>query len=301
MARKESIKRHFIIIDLLSKRSMSFEQIKEQLFRYEESLDYHYDISQRTFRRDCLEIEELWGVQIKYNNRSLQYEIIDNHQDSHLERLLESYTIMSALRNKDRIGKHLFLENRKSSGQNFFKGIFDAIENNSIITFDHTSYWKQPSFRTCVPKAIKESQNRFYLLAYDLDKKDFRNFGLDRIANLTIKEEKKQTPAIDVENYYQHSFGIETYGEPTKVILEFANEQKNYVKSLPLHKSQKIICESQHTFTVELFIHPTNDFLLEIMKNGPNCQIIEPISLREEAKQKALALYRMYYPNEKHL
>lgn len=294
MARKDFIERHLIIIDLLTTKPLNFYEIKEQLLRHEDSSDYQLNISQKTFKRDCQDILELWGVEIQYNKRSLVYEIVENYQDSLINRAVESYNIISALRKKDKIGKYLFLENRKASGSHFFNGLLKAIENNSIITFDHTSYWKQPSYRKCIPKAIKETQNRFYLIAFDLDKNDFRNFGLDRITNLTITKQSKETPKINIEQYYKNAFGIETYNDPVKIILEFDNDQKQYVESLPFHKSQRIIYSDDYIFRIELFIHPTNDFILEIMKYGPICEVIQPEFLREQVKQKVLKLYSIY-------
>lgn len=299
MARKDFIERHLIIIDLLNNKPLNFQELKDQLLRYENSSDYQLNISQKTFKRDCQDILDLWGVEIQYNKRTLVYEIIENHQDNLIDRAIESYNIISALRKKDKIGNYLFLENRKASGSHFFSGLLQAIEDSSIITFDHTSYWKQPSSRKCVPKAIKETQNRYYLIAFDLDKNDFRNFGLDRITNLMITKQTKQTPKINIEQYYKHAFGIETYNDPVKIILEFDNEQKQYVESLPFHKSQKMIYSDEYIFRIELFIYPTNDFILEIMKHGSVCEVIEPDFLREDVKSRVKDLYNVYHSIEK--
>lgn len=294
MAKVDFIERHLIIIDLLSNKPRNFNQIRSHLLRCENIASYQLDISQKTFKRDCHDILRLWGVEIQYNKKSLVYEIVENYQDTLIDRAIESYNIISALQKKDKIGKYFFLERRKSSGSQYFNGLIYAIENKLIITFDHTSYWKEPSKRKCIAKAIKESQNRFYLIAYDLNKKEFRNFGLDRITNLKITTNTTSSPNIDVEETYKNAFGIECYEKPTKIILEFDNEQKQYIQSLALHDSQRIILEQDNTFRLELFIHPTNDFILEIMKHGPNCEVIEPLSLREQVKHRVMALYNIY-------
>ena len=294
MARKDFIDRHFTIINLLNSRNMTFKEIKAQLIRYEEITSNNLDISQKTFKRDCDDILQMWGVEIKFNKSTNQYEIVYNHQDQILEKAIEFYNLIGALRKKDTIGKHLFLESRKANGNHLFGHLLQAIENNLIITFLHSSYFKKPSVRTCIPKAIKESQNRFYLVAYDLDKREFRNFGLDRITDLVITKDTKDSPRIDIEEFYKNSFGIETYGHPTNVILELNNEQKNYVKSLPFHSSQKITKEKNDTFTLELFVYPTNELILEIMKHGPNCEVIAPEFLREQVKQRIMRMYAMY-------
>src|SRR5690606_11842260 len=127
-------------------------------------------------------------------------------------------------------------------------------------------------------------------IAFDLDKKDFRNYGLDRISNFTITSEREKTPEINIEEFYQHAFGIECYHDPEKIVLEFVNDQKQYIKSLPLHISQKIIQENNETFTVELFMHPTNDFFMEIMRYGAICEVIAPAFLRDRIKHEVSLL-----------
>ncbi len=79
-----------------------------------------------------------------------------------------------------------------------------------------------------------------------------------------------------------------------EIILEFANDQKKYIQSLPLHASQKIIKENNETFTVELFMHPTNDFVMEILRYGAICEVIEPPFLRDRIKDEVKHLQEKY-------
>lgn len=294
MAKQDVIKRQFLIVEFLRKNPASFKQISNFLLNKQYELDYDLAISQRTFQRDCNEIESLWGVEIAFNKRENHYEIINNENDLHFDRIMEAFDTVAVLQKAKTIGGYLHLEKRKSKGTEYFNGILHAIQNQLVVTFQLKSYWQAASFRRCVPKAIKESQNRYYLIAYDLDKNDFRNFGLDRISDFTITSEKQKTPEINVEEFYQHAFGIECYHDPVKIILEFANDQKQYIQSLPLHTSQKIIKENNETFTVALFMHPTNDFVMEIMRYGAICEVIEPPFLRDRIKDEVKQLQEKY-------
>ncbi|WCM41591.1 WYL domain-containing protein [Flavobacterium sp. CBA20B-1] len=294
MAKQDVIKRQFLIVEFLRKNPASFKQISNFLLNKQYELDYDLAISQRTFQRDCNEIESLWGVEIAFNKRENHYEIINNENDLHFDRIMEAFDTVAVLQKAKTIGGYLHLEKRKSKGTEYFNGILHAIQNQLVVTFQLKSYWQAASFRRCVPKAIKESQNRYYLIAYDSDKNDFRNFGLDRISDFVITSEKQKTPEINVEAFYQHAFGIECYNDPVEIILEFANDQKKYIQSLPLHASQKIIKENNETFTVALFMHPTNDFVMEIMRYGAICEVIEPPFLRDRIKKEVMQLQEKY-------
>lgn len=294
MAKQDVIKRQFLIVEFLRNKPASFKQISNFLLNKQYELDYDLAISQRTFQKDCNEIESLWGVEIAFNKRENHYEIVNNENDLHFDRIIEAFDTVAVLQKSKTVRNYLYLEKRKSKGTEYFNGILHAIQNQLVVTFQLNSYWQAASFRRCVPKAIKESQNRYYLIAYDLDKNDFRNYGLDRISNFVITSEKQKTSEINVEAFYQHAFGIQCYNDPVEIILEFVNDQKKYIQSLPLHASQKIIKENNETFTVELFMHPTNDFVMEIMRYGAICEVIEPPFLRDRIKHEVRLLQEKY-------
>lgn len=294
MAKHDVIKRQFLIVEYLRKKPATFRQINDFLLKKQNETDYDLIISQRTFQRDCDEMLKLWGVEIAFNKRENYYEIVNDENNLYFDRIMEAFDTVAVLQKTKTVGNYLYLENRKSKGTEYFNGILHAIQNQLVVTFQLNSYWKPASFRRCVPKAIKESQNRYYLIAYDLDKNDFRNYGLDRISNFTITSDKQKTPDINVEEFYQHAFGIECYHDPLKIILEFVNDQKQYIKSLPLHTSQKIIQENNETFTIELFMHPTNDFVMEIMRYGAICEVKSPAFLRDRMKHEVRLLQEKY-------
>ena len=97
-----------------------------------------------------------------------------------------------------------------------------------------------------------------------------------------------------MEEYYSTAFGIETYNQAEKIILKFDNSQKKYVSSLPFHVSQKIIEENKNTFLIELYLHPTHDFKMEILRFGNWCEVIEPIWYRNEIMETVELMSKKY-------
>lgn len=295
MAIQDTIKRQFLIIEFLRKYPATFQEIDDYLQQKELEIGYKLSISQRTFQRDCIEILSLWDIEIGFNKRENKYEIKEDETTPYFNRVMEAFDIVRVLQQSKKVGQYLYLEKRKSKGTELFSEIFYAIENNLSVKFQHKNYWfGTRTDRYVVPLAIKESQNRYYLIAWDLNKKDFRSFGVDRINDLVITDQKNSAPKIDIEEYYQYSFGIERYKEPVKIVLEFDIAQKEYVNSLPLHSSQRITRENGSTFILELLIHPTNDFIMEILRYGSICEVLEPQELREEVKERIKQVYAKY-------
>lgn len=295
MAIRDTIKRHLTIIKLLRKNSFSLKQVIDHLNDESNSTGYDLIRSEKTFKRDRDDIEEIWGIVIEHNRRENVYEIVHDDSDILSERLIETLDMVSVLNRSRNVSKYIYLENRKSNGIMYFNDILYAIENQLALEFTLNSYWSESSKRKCVPKAIKETHNRYYLIAWDLDKKEFRNFGLDRITDFKLTYQPTESPAIDIAKFYEHAFGIECYNDPQKIILKFHKSQKAYLESLPLHTSQTIVDLNDDFIQVELFVHPTNELVMEIMKYGAICEVIEPQLLKEQVKEKVKEFYTIYF------
>lgn len=61
---------------------------------------------------------------------------------------------------------------------------------------------------------------------------------------------------------------------------------KHYLRDLPLHESQKEAERTEEYSIFEFHLRPTFDFLKEILWNGEEVEIIEPLWLRNEMAGK---------------
>ncbi len=95
---------------------------------------------------------------------------------------------------------------------------------------------------------------------------------------------------------FKHSFGVIFENKPPeKIVLEFSSFQANYIKSLPLHSSQKIISEDDGRCLIELYIYPTYDFIIELLSLADEVKVLEPKSLVDEVKQSLRNTLDNYY------
>ena len=295
MAKREYIQRHLLVIKRLKSKPSTFEELKKYLLQQQEVTGDNFDISQRTFQRDIKESNSIYGIEIKHNKKEGWYEIGEEDQEKPFERIIEAFETLSALNFSNHVSNKLILEKKANKGTEHMHGLLYAIENNLEITIVHQSYWKEESEkRTLQPIAIKEAQNRWYLICFDSVKKDFRNFGLDRIVNMEITTQKFKPMAYDATAYYQYAFGIETYEPAQTIKLTFNVYQAQYIKSLPLHASQQIVFENEEICRFEYFMHPTNDFIMEIMKYGESVKVEEPDSLRDNVKSRIEKMLELY-------
>jgi proteasome accessory factor B len=297
MAKVGFYKRYLYIVDRLKSVPSNFQDLHKYVMAKlaNDDLDANFEYSTRTFDRDKKDILDLFGILVQYNRKDKVYYIEEGIEDPSVSRMIEAFSIHQALKEGNKIAPSIYLESRKASGTNLINGILYAIQNNFQITFTHTKFWDMEiTQRTVKPIAIKESQHRWYLIAQDNKDGNIKNFGFDRISNLRISDTKFKSVVFDVEKAYQHAFGIETYESEEKVVLQFSWQQGNYIKSFPLHTSQKIITDTEIKLVIELYIHPTNDIVMELMKYGSEVKILEPKSLQNEIKRRIVEVTKLY-------
>ncbi len=297
MAKVGFYKRYLYIVDRLRTVPSNFQDLHKYVMTKLENddLDNNLEYSSRTFDRDKKDILDLFGILIQYNRKDKVYYIDEEVDDPSVSRMIEAFSIHQALKEGNQISPSIFLENRKASGTHLINGILYAIQNHLQISFTHTKFWDMKiSQRTVKPIAIKESQHRWYLIAEDNKDGRIKNFGFDRINDLKILDTKFKPITHNVTKTYQHAFGIETYEPAQKVVLEFSWQQGNYIKSFPLHHSQKVISDSEDGLLLEMFVHPTTDLVMELLKYGSEVEVIEPHKLREELKERINRMVKVY-------
>ena len=291
-------KRYLYVIDRLRNIPCSFNELQEHVKRKlaNDDIDTAFEYAVRTFERDKKDIATLFGITIQYNRKEKNYFIDEEEiEDQSVTRMIDAFSIHHALQQGNKLSPSIFLEKRKSLGTEHINGIIHAIQNCFILQFTHQKHWDDfNTQREVKPIAVKESQQRWYLVA--LDKKDniVKTFGLDRISNLKITDTKFKPINYNVEKEFQHAFGVVTNSPVEEIILEFSDKQGNYIKTFPLHKSQRIFEETEDTILLEINIHTTNDIIMELLKYGANVKIIEPESLITTMKEKIEEMSNLY-------
>lgn len=287
MSKKQFLRRHILIIGKLRKKPADFDEIDRYLQLQSEIEGENYNLTIRTFQRDIKEIQSLYNIDITYNRSEAVYEITEDANEERNERLFESFELYNALNVSDNLSRDIIFEKRRPLGTENLHGLLHSIKNKLQIAFKYEKYWGENNgieARNVSPLALKESRYRWYLIA--LDKKDghIKSFGLDRISDLEISSIKfNHTENEKVDSLFKYSFGVTNDpGIPEKIILSLSPGQGRYIKSLPLHSSQKEILSNDKEYRIELMIHPTYDFIMEILSLGREVKVIKPESLQLE-------------------
>lgn len=288
MSKREAIMRYGLIIRLLRKRPASFKEINDYLERESQLQGYNLTVSKRTYQRDLDEIRSLYNIDIQFDFSKLHYFIeYEENEDANVN-LLEAFDTFNAFRLTDRIASHVYFEKRKPRGTENLYGLIHAIENRIMVGFNYFKFYNnEKSSRKVAPLALKEYRNRWYLLAKGEKDEVVKSFGLDRISNLEISQDKiNDTIDFDADKHYKYCFGVISPDkeEPEDILLLFTTFQWQYIKSMPLHHTQQKVKEDEKGVYVRLRLFITHDFIMELLSMGANIEVIEPSILREQIK-----------------
>ncbi len=290
MAKREQMFRLMNISNYLKSKPNGVTFREVQLYLEEKYNDGGFDsdlaFSEKTFKRDRKLLCDLFNIETKFNRSTMLYQIVDDVEFN--QTIFDILILMNAYKKTSDQTNILLFEKRQASGLENLDGFIYAIKNSKIISCTYTKYWEGiPIEKVLEPYAVKEFRNRWYLIAKDRNDKDFtlKTYGLDRIKNLEIHSSTFiKNNDVNIEEMFVNSFGImSTLGkEPIKITLSLIPMQGMYVKSLPIHHSQKILIDNQNELKLELNLVPEYDFYQELLTHNERLLSLEPKAVREE-------------------
>ncbi|MEP7269405.1 MAG: WYL domain-containing protein, partial [Saprospiraceae bacterium] len=112
---------------------------------------------------------------------------------------------------------------------------------------------------------------------------------LDRIT--TIQESKKKylhNETIDFNEYFEDIIGVtlSNEGKIQNIVLQVSNELLPYIKTKPMHGSQKMKEQGSSHTLISLDLIPNYELESLILSYGEGMEVIEPKSLREKVKMR---------------
>ena len=166
--------------------------------------------------------------------------------------------------------------------------LFQGIKECRIIEFDYFYFDSESTRRVLLhPYLLKESKQRWYVVGYSPERKAMRLYGLERIQNLKIQEDRypiADRKQFDSAAYFEHTFGIFTLPDtpPSRVEVALDRKELLFLKSKPWHASQEIIEEDMNGGVVAWTVHITPDFIMELLALGNRVEVLKPKSLRQK-------------------
>jgi predicted DNA-binding transcriptional regulator YafY len=152
------------------------------------------------------------------------------------------------------------------------------------------------SKRTVSPQRLTHYRDNWYLDAWDHDREALRSFAVDRIGEPHALE----APARDVaenelNDLLASSYGIFAGKPKAWATIRFSAHAARWVADEHWHSQQKGTWLPDGRYELQLPYSNSRELLMDVLKYGPDAEIVAPLPLREEMKimlQLALTGYQ---------
>lgn len=279
---------------------ISLEEISDRWERNKDLSDYK-PLSRATFNRWKDAIFSQFGIIISCQRTGGYLYYIENPEDIDEDELkkwmLDSFAVSNLISEnlslKDRI-----IVSQIPSAREYLATLLEAMKENRVVTITYCAFNKAKNYTFPIePYCVKLFENRWYVLAHNVTYNDIRIYGLDRIEKMTITDEKFCLPKdFSAAEYFSSYYGVVTGYDlkPERIVIRAYRDHIPYLKSLPLHHSQRVLEDNGEYADFELFLAPTYDFVMRLLHVGAMIEVISPTSLRKTMKGWISDMYNLY-------
>lgn len=198
--------------------------------------------------------------------------------------MLSTLTVNNVLVDSLSLRDYILLEN-VPAGEEFLQTIILARKTRRRIKISYQRFGFEVSEKTISPLALKLFHQRWYLLSHTGN--HFATYSLDRMQSAMITDENYEMPdGFSPEAYFADYFGVLTDETPkAHVVIRAYGKTVNYLRTLPLHHSQREIATREQEADFSFDIRPTADFLKELFTYDCGIEVLEPQEIRQKMKQ----------------
>ena len=278
------INKYIWIIDTIQRHGRITRDELNRLW-VKSSLSDGEPLARRTFYNYRQGILDTFNVAVECDQGTFEYYIdtSGSEQDGRLRNwLLDAASMSGMLSDSHGVSDRIVLADVPSARGNL-PGVIQAMKESCRLCFSYRAYNRVNTKRNIVvePYFVRIFKQLWYVIGYNIKDAMIKTYSLDRMSDVTIRNEHFEVPAgFSAADYFKDCFGImQSKGEPKDVVLKASSNQAKYFRALPLHHSQsEEVHDSYSLFHYHLLI--TYDFIQEILSHGSQVEVIAPPELK---------------------
>jgi len=298
------LKKYIWLVDTLMRSGDTGLTIKQvsDAYEYDDEISNGEKYNGRTFHRHRKEVKDIFGIEIECYQKGAdwRYRIADSGDNDYFRRwLMDSIAVNRVIGDSKDTAKYIGIE---SSNTEHLPAVLQALKEQHLVEFDYKPYWADTAthyfnFQT---HAVKMFERRWYLIGRYKSDMPHIILALDRINNFEIMEETfRRDAAFNMEEMFDGVYGIIVGDDEVESIwLKVNAHQANYLRSLPLHRTQMELRKNDEYSIFALRVRPTFDLRQRILSLGSTAEVLKPESFRQEIAEEAMKMAAKYHENE---
>ena len=311
--------RFYLMLDLLRRqRSVSAARFMEEL-----------EVSRATFKRDLEYLRDRLHAPIEYDRSSNGYVLVDEAgqyalpgfwlSSDEIHALLAAYELLSnaargplgeklapirsrieslledqgntagSVRERIRICE---IGNRRSD-ERWFTRVANAVLSGTRLWLRYEVRAREEvTEREVSPLRLTHYRDNWYLDAWCHARDGLRSFALDAMQDVQPRDDAaRQIDGETLDAYFRASYGIFSGAPVGTAVIRFSARMSRWVSREHWHHEQQGHFDEQQRWVLELPYAGSTELLMDVLHYGSDAEILDPPSLREQAKSLlALAL-----------
>jgi predicted DNA-binding transcriptional regulator YafY len=191
-----------------------------------------------------------------------------------------------------------FEENQYLTGKENIGVLYDAIINKQVLEIQYHPFKRDDSMQIILhPYFLKQYNNRWFLFGGNSNTTSITTIALDRIEEVrSVSIEYCPNTLINFEEYFDDVIGVSVPNEgiALKILLKIEAESWPYIKTKPIHGSQKIKEQNSDFTIIELLLVPNYELEALIFSHADRIEVLQPESLRQRIKDRIINLNEKY-------
>jgi predicted DNA-binding transcriptional regulator YafY len=148
--------------------------------------------------------------------------------------------------------------------------------------------------RSVSPQRLVHYRDNWYLDAWDHGKRALRTFAVERIREPRLLDARAEDiPEARLNRHFTESYGIFGGRPKRRAVLRFTPERARWVADEAWHPRQKGWFDGDR-YCLEIPYSDDRELVLDILKHGPEVEVLRPKSLRKKVLGQLLRAASQY-------
>jgi predicted DNA-binding transcriptional regulator YafY len=190
----------------------------------------------------------------------------------------------------------IFQPERREGNAAWFSVIAAALLKRTRLFIRHYNRGDdRTTEREVSPQRLIHYRDNWYLDAWCHLRNDLRSFSVDAIQKAELRETKaKEVPKADLDAYLGSGYGIFAGGKVEWASLKFTPKAARWVSAQRWHPDERHRVESDGSYVLEVPYADDRELVMEILKHGPEVEVLSPPSLRQRVADSHEEAARRY-------
>ena len=170
-----------------------------------------------------------------------------------------------------------------------FQDVLGAlVERKRLRIVYHGRRRDSVSERVISPQRLTQYRNSWYLDAWCHQAEGLRSFALERITELErLEEDAQEVPRDELARHFNGAYGIFSGPAEHTARIRFTPEMSRWVAEEQWHPDQEGDFDEEGAWVLSLPFSSPRELVMDILRYGPEAEVLEPDFLRDAVRQAA--------------